>query len=133
MLRPNEFRVCREKGKPSMYATSMGHRLTQSSRALVVKAREAGENRAYSRYLLTRLRRDVPLARGAADRVRQVRGRASPPQEIFNFRPEASEAPSNETDAGLPRGSNIPAPLSIARSRGAKSQPLPRAHFGLLA
>jgi len=45
-----------------MYATSMGHRLSQSSRALVVKAREAGENRAYSLYMLTRLRLDAPLA-----------------------------------------------------------------------
>jgi hypothetical protein len=36
----------------------MGYLLTQSSSALVVKAREAGENRAYSLYMLTRLRLD---------------------------------------------------------------------------
>jgi hypothetical protein len=41
-----------------MYATSMGHWLTQSSRALVLKAREAGENCAYSLYMLARLRLD---------------------------------------------------------------------------
>src|SRR6266568_2602085 len=69
MLRPNEFRVCRNRGKSSMYTTLMGHWLTQSSRTLVLKARQAGENRAYSLSMLTRLRLDAPLARRAADRV----------------------------------------------------------------
>ncbi len=56
-----------------MYTTLMGHWLTQSSRTLVLKARQAGENRAYSLSMLTRLRLDAPLARRAADRVRQAR------------------------------------------------------------
>jgi hypothetical protein len=84
MLRPNEFSVCRKKGKSSMYATSMGHLLTQSSRALVVnRAGEAGQNCAYSLSMLTRLRLDAPLARPAADRVRQVRA--------FGLGPRAEE------------------------------------------
>src|SRR6266567_2679349 len=64
MLQPNEFRACREKGKSSMYATSMGYRLTQSSSALVVNgAGEAGQNCAYSLSMLTRLRLDAPPRR----------------------------------------------------------------------
>ena len=59
MLQPTGTSECRGKGKSSMCATSMGHRLMQLSRALVVKAREAGENHGYSLYMLRRLRGDT--------------------------------------------------------------------------